>query len=68
MVEKMPNHDPEREKGSPPPQSMPALFGWITLEYQRRIAKELVEMSEELTPIKQQEKEKKKTNNTKDHY
>jgi hypothetical protein len=52
MVEKKVNDDPEREMGSPPPQSMPALFGWMTIDYQREKAKELVEISNELTPVK----------------
>lgn len=51
MVEKDINDDPEREKGSPPPQSMPALFGWMTLDYQREKAKELTEISKELSTI-----------------
>ncbi|SJZ88965.1 hypothetical protein [Selenihalanaerobacter shriftii] len=52
MVKKDVNHDPEREMGAPPPQSMPALFGWMTIDYQREMAKELTEISKELTPAK----------------
>ncbi|MBM7623393.1 hypothetical protein [Sporohalobacter salinus] len=51
MVDKDVNHDPEHEKGAPPPQSMPALFGWMTLDHQREKAKELIELSQELTEI-----------------
>ena len=39
-------------KGYPEGHSMPALFGWITPEYQRMIAKELVELGKEITPKK----------------
>ena len=39
-------------KGYPEGHSMPALFGWITPEYQRMIAKELVELGQEITPKK----------------
>ncbi|KXS36950.1 hypothetical protein [Candidatus Frackibacter sp. WG13] len=52
MVDKKVNHDPEREMGSPPPQSMPALFGWMTIDYQSERAKELVEISKSLSPAK----------------
>ncbi|WP_035571954.1 hypothetical protein [Halonatronum saccharophilum] len=39
-------------KGYPQDHSMPALFGWITQEYQREIAKDLVEMGKEIEPKK----------------
>ncbi|MGM0501569.1 MAG: hypothetical protein ACQERJ_03475 [Bacillota bacterium] len=42
----------ETPKGYPEGHSMPALFGWITPEYQRMIAKELVELGTEITPKK----------------
>ncbi len=37
-------------KGYPGPDSMPALFGWISQEYQRQIADDLVEMGQEVSP------------------
>ncbi|MBM7555969.1 hypothetical protein [Halanaerobacter jeridensis] len=37
-------------KGYPEGHSMPALFAWITPEYQRMVAKELVELGKEITP------------------
>ena len=39
-------------KGYPEGHSMPALFGWITPEYQRMVARELVELGKEITPKK----------------
>ena len=46
--------------GYPEGHSMPALFGWVTQEYQSRIAKELVEMGKNITPVSKKEKEKNK--------
>ncbi|WP_408956102.1 hypothetical protein [Natroniella sp. ANB-PHB2] len=36
----------ENPKGYPEGHSMPALFGWITQEYQAEIAKDLVDMGQ----------------------
>ncbi|GAB6098150.1 hypothetical protein JCM16358_00290 [Halanaerocella petrolearia] len=40
----------ETPKGYPDGHSMPALFGWITSEYQREITNDLVEMGKNITP------------------
>ncbi|AGB41411.1 hypothetical protein Halha_1466 [Halobacteroides halobius DSM 5150] len=38
----------ETPKGYPDGHSMPALFGWITQEYQREVSKELVDMGKNM--------------------
>ncbi|GAB6137816.1 hypothetical protein [Halanaerobaculum tunisiense] len=44
-------------KGYPEGHSMPALFGWITFEYQRQMANDLAEIGQEITPNSEIDKE-----------
>lgn len=39
---------PEREKGTPPPDYIPAIFGWITFEDQQEQAREIVDFTDKL--------------------
>lgn len=41
---------PEREKGAPPPDFMPAIMGWISQEEQRQRAEDLIEAADEIAP------------------
>ena len=41
---------PEREKGAPPPDFMPAIMGWISPEEQCQRANYLLEAAAEITP------------------
>jgi hypothetical protein len=38
----------EREKGASPPDFMPSIFGWMTLEEQREHAREIVDFTNNL--------------------
>lgn len=40
--------DAEREKGAPPPDYMPAIFGWMSLEEQEEHAKEIVDFTKKI--------------------
>ncbi|ACL69923.1 hypothetical protein [Halothermothrix orenii] len=39
---------PEREKGAPPPDYMPAIFGWMSFEDQEEHAREIVDFVKKL--------------------
>jgi hypothetical protein len=43
---------PDREKGAPPPDYMPAIFGWMTSEEMEEHAKEIVDFTKRLKPRK----------------
>lgn len=46
----------EREKGAPPPDYMPAIFGWMNMEDQAEVAKEIVDFTAQLKPGKDKQK------------
>ena len=50
---------PEREKGSAPPDYMPSIFGWISMEEQAEQAKEITDFTKKL---------KSKNQNNKNEY
>ncbi|MFW5996009.1 MAG: hypothetical protein ACOCQB_01955 [Halanaerobiaceae bacterium] len=39
---------PEREKGTAPPDYMPAIFGWTTQEQQLECAREITDFTEQI--------------------
>ena len=41
-------NNPEREKGAAPPDYMPAIFGWMSMNEQAEHAKEIADFSSNL--------------------
>jgi hypothetical protein len=42
----------DREKGAPPPDYMPAIFGWMTSEEMEEHAREIVDFVKKIKPQK----------------
>jgi len=42
----------DREKGAPPPDYMPAIFGWMTSEEMEEHAREIVDFVKKIKPKK----------------
>ncbi len=52
--------DPEREKGAAPPDYMPAIFGWMSMEDQREHAREIVDFTKDINKNDEKNNESKK--------
>ncbi len=48
----------DREKGAPPPDYMPAIFGWMTFEEMEEHAKEIVDFTNKLKSNTDNKKQK----------
>lgn len=45
----------DREKGAPPPDYMPAIFGWMSFEDMEEHAKEIAGFTKKLKSVKEKE-------------